>query len=151
MSIPIPPELAGEFDHAWKGKHPPHITLAYLGRPGPGRGAAIRDALRETSAAFPPVRIRVGGLDHFVGEDEVGAYAKVAAPGIEAMRNSLVANLEARGIPVPTEHGFVPHVTLAYLPRQARWAGTIPSGIFTANAVELTSPTGTEVFPLGAR
>lgn len=47
-------------------------------------------------------------------------YATFDSPQLPEFRQALVAALASAGITSPSEHGFVPHITLAYVPSGTR-------------------------------
>lgn len=98
-----------------------HVTLAFL---GDALQLANPDALKQEVAAFaartPPIAGTVSGVGHFTAGPEPVTYASVDLPTLPAIRESLVSNLSWEDdLPSPsTEHGFTPHLTLAYDDRQ---------------------------------
>lgn len=104
------------------GGEPPetlHVTLAYLGEledlaawvPGDAVAAAARAAARTA-----PLDAVLPGLGVFKGRDSDVLYASVDSPGLTELRERLVDALRSEAIESVQEHGFTPHVTLAYLP-----------------------------------
>lgn len=98
-----------------------HLTLCYCGDAA-DLSAAACDALpavvSAVAAAFPPLVGRVGGWGLFPAEDASDAtdvlYAAVDVPGLSAVREAVASALADAGVPVAGNHGFTPHVTLAY-------------------------------------
>jgi 2'-5' RNA ligase/ribosomal protein S30 len=95
-----------------------HVTLAYLGDAA-ALDAATRDALRAELAAVAldaaPIAATLGGVGRFSGDAEDALYLSVDAAGLAPLREAVLAACERAGAPASTEHGFVPHLTLAYL------------------------------------
>lgn len=147
----LPEDLERRYDALGRsGDGPPHITVAFLGPLDANAVEIVRGTLRRTAPQFSPQRIGVGGVGHFVADDEVVAFAKVQAAGLDALRANLLAALAAGGVhdasDIPT---FVPHVTVARIPAGTRWVLEPPAGVFTAGALELWCPGGREAFKLG--
>jgi hypothetical protein len=74
--------------------------------------------LREFASKHPPVTGIVGGVGRFKNNEGDGLnafYASFDSPILPAWRQSLVEALNAIGLAKDTDHGFTPHITLAYL------------------------------------
>lgn len=102
-----------------------HITLAYLGNyddpAGEGdlalAGAVdkIMAATQSAAATHQPLTGTVGGLGKFPDTgDGVPVWTPVDVVGLGALREAVVDALTAAGLPVKTDHGFTPHMTLGY-------------------------------------
>jgi 2'-5' RNA ligase len=97
-----------------------HITLTYLGDSTQvdfdklDLIARLSVFARKQSAIIG----KVNGLGRFAGSDDTGDafFASFDAPGLPAFRQALVEALD--GFPM-ANHGFMPHITLAYLPSGA--------------------------------
>ncbi len=122
-----------------------HLTLAYLGKtpelPGDVRERAAK-ALDRATADFPPMRGKISGVGRFAGSKTSDGmdvfYASFDAPLLSEFRERLVSELRIEGVAPKSDHGFTPHITLAYvdpkkdLPRKA-----LPSLAFVVDAAEL--------------
>lgn len=101
-----------------------HITLAYLGKvtDDVGAGSTLADATGRIVAAaqiaaatHEPLTGKVGGIGRFPDTgDGVPVWAPVDVVGLGALRESVVTALTDAGLPVMTDHGFTPHLTLGY-------------------------------------
>lgn len=103
-----------------------HITLAHLGktRQLAHNRQTIEDILSEIASVTPPIRYKIGGHGRFLAlSDNVNetfkrpldvVYASVDSPQLPDLHNKLVQALEAAGIEISSDHGFTPHITLAY-------------------------------------
>lgn len=98
-----------------------HITLAYLGK-------GLSDEQKKTAASVvrkfagsivDGLRVTLGGVGRFSasvsseGRDVV--YLSVDSPALTNVRPHLVDEIKEAGLPISDAHGFVPHVTLAYV------------------------------------
>ena len=121
VMLPIRPEEAAML--AQPGGTPAeelHITLAYLGRRGdcnPADLTALGDALGRLAADTAPIVARVTGIARFEGVEggQDAIVALVSSPALDALRAAVVAECEARNLPLRSVHGFTPHITLAYV------------------------------------
>lgn len=101
-----------------------HVTLLYGGDATQMTDEAIAEFIVATSALSTlagPFEANLQGIGRFDGggthngQDVI--YAAVDSPLIETLRIGLLDELEASGIPIPeSDHGFTPHMTLAYIP-----------------------------------
>lgn len=103
-----------------------HITLAYLGN--------ASDYTREQLKLLPqvvgawavrhkPVTVRIGGVGKF-NNPYKGQHVLWAAPDIPGgaqMHADLARYLEGHGYRLPSEHGWTPHMTLAYVDKHFRF------------------------------
>lgn len=102
-----------------------HVTLAYLGEAAQydaATQAAIARAVNSVALRWPPVEGQIGGLARFAGSGDDDGDPIVAlydAPSLPELRQDLVAALAQAGAQVARNHGFTPHITLAYVPGDA--------------------------------
>lgn len=96
-----------------------HVTLAFLGK---------ADDLEDPVALHAAVRIWAADQGAFVGEvsgaglftqgpDAPVTYLSVDLPTLPQARQDLIGALEAAGLKPAANHGFAPHMTLAYSDR----------------------------------
>lgn len=92
-----------------------HVTLAYLGDAAtledPER---LRQAVAEWAAETAPIAGTVSGTGQFTAGPEPCTYASVDLPTLPAAREMLINGLWRTGFQASREHGFTPHMTLAY-------------------------------------
>jgi 2'-5' RNA ligase len=98
-----------------------HVTLAYLGRVSE-IGADLLEELANTVRRFAErhacLEGTIGGFGRFSasessdGKDVI--YASIDVPSLASLREKLVMELEGLA-PAKREHGFTPHMTLAYV------------------------------------
>jgi 2'-5' RNA ligase/phage major head subunit gpT-like protein len=94
-----------------------HVTLAYLGQDlTDDQVAAVAKVVATVAAGSGPLTGTVGGLGRFpAGADGTPVWVPVDVPGLAELRDDLVDQLAAAGLPVDQAHGFTPHMTLTYL------------------------------------
>lgn len=95
-----------------------HLTLAYLGTAGIDVTVDQLDRLAQAVAAWAtdaaPLQGVISGIGVFNNEDSIVTYASFDSPALPTARQHLVATLTAAGFTVSDDHGFTPHITLAY-------------------------------------
>ncbi len=95
-----------------------HVTMAYLGLAEDVDKDAVLKALKSLPQR-EPFTARVSGHARFTGGEEDVLVALVDAPQIEQLRIDLLEALGKQGITIPSDHGFTPHMSLAYMDPQA--------------------------------
>ena len=117
--LTIPEEIAEYV--ALDDKLDTHMTLVHLGDAASlgGNVEPVRGAVERWAAETPPLPARFSGLACFAGDDADACVLLVDAPGLSAVRDDLARRLRNLGVPVSANHGFTPHVTLAYLTKGA--------------------------------
>lgn len=107
-----------------------HVTLCYVPEwPTDAREEAIA-ALTGLARAMAPLSGVVSGTGRFQatassdGNDVLIGLPDV--PGLAGLRHAVVTTLAAAGIPQTSEHGWTPHVTLAYIAPDLTEAPSIP-------------------------
>jgi 2'-5' RNA ligase len=105
-----------------------HITLAYLGTVEDVEAPAefLQTLLATVGAVaddHEPLDGVIGGVGRFTGGDESEGdpfYASVDMPGLDELRVDLIRALRDAGLEPSAAHGFTPHVTLAYVPKDSK-------------------------------
>ncbi|HSD67278.1 MAG TPA: 2'-5' RNA ligase family protein, partial [Vicinamibacteria bacterium] len=94
-----------------------HVTLAYLGKADElDDPAGLVDLVARLAADTTEVEAGVAGLGRWEAGDDGDAFvALVDSPALPGLRAGVVAELAAAGFDASDEHGFTPHITLAYL------------------------------------
>ena len=94
-----------------------HMTLLFLGKVADLDDAtmkAIQRAAEKVCARHQPLAMRVSGVGMFSpGEDGTPVYIVPNAKGLSALQADL-ENVVGSIIDLPSEHGWVPHMTVAY-------------------------------------
>lgn len=95
-----------------------HVTVAHLPNFDPSRLADLHNAVGHFAARTPPIAGRVSGKGEFAptesSDNKPVTYASMDVPGLAQHHVALTRDISGRGIPVSTDHGFTPHMTLAY-------------------------------------
>ena len=112
----LDPDLAQQF--AVPGGEPAdalHMTLAYLGDQSEAPDAqALQDCVQQWAAQTPPITGEISGHGVFTNGDQPVTHMSVDCPDLPAARQSLIEHLQANGFSPRMNHGFDPHITLAY-------------------------------------
>lgn len=91
-----------------------HLTVAYLGKTGEVDKDAFLAAMKSYAAQSNVMEGNVAGLGTFANGDSHVLWASADVPGIDEFRVGLLPILEAIGSPARNDHGYTPHITLAY-------------------------------------
>jgi len=95
-----------------------HITLAFLGDYRTLNMQKVAWALADFTENARPIKTTLQGVARFVSGNETDPIvALFDSPEFPAFRQSLTDALDQHGIPYHREHGFIPHMTLAYVPK----------------------------------
>lgn len=94
-----------------------HLTLAYLGETPDVDMVRSLWSMFEAADYQTPVQGKVQGLARFISaDDDQDAFVLTFdSPDIHQLHRSLTNTLGWRGVRLPSEHGFIPHITLAYI------------------------------------
>lgn len=121
-----------------------HVTLAYLGEGlTPEQvaqvSAVVADVVAEFGARVGALAGSIGGVLRFPANDEGEEVVAVCVdvPRLEELRVAILAGLAAGGLPVDeaTEHGFTPHITLAYINAAEPLDVSVPKTPVTIGAI----------------
>jgi len=99
-----------------------HLTLAFLGPAADlsaDQRAKLRDVVTAWARSHETMPATLNGVGRFAGETLDPVYVSPDCPKLAAAREDLVRDLDKAGVPPRTAHGFVPHVTIGYVPREA--------------------------------
>lgn len=95
-----------------------HLTLAFLGdrdEMPEDFQSRVEHAMSFVAAETPTIVGTVSGIGRFVGKEGDVVYASFDAPALPKFRERVVEELKRAGVPVRGDHGFTPHITLAYI------------------------------------
>lgn len=93
-----------------------HCTLVFLGEAEDLPDTDVMTAaLEQVAMELAPIAGTVGGIGHFSeGPDGVPVIALPDVQGLTLLRERVVDELGHSGVRSPSEHGFLPHLTLTY-------------------------------------
>jgi 2'-5' RNA ligase len=126
-----PDPVAAKAIAAQKGVTEPidrlHLTLAFLGDSTETALSTNKDKLIEAIKQWAAEKGRplegtmngVGRFFHSEDDDTNAVYVSPDVPGLPELRQSLVAWIEQSGFDYAQNHGFTPHITVAYVPLDA--------------------------------
>lgn len=127
-----------------------HVTIAYCGKAAAVDAKTLGEAATAAAAKCAPIAATISGHARFTGGDQDVIVALVDSPDLETLRRLVVDELAERGVEVPRDHGYTPHLTIQYIDPD----DPDPIGRLAARTVPFTSLTakhGTDVtsYPLG--
>jgi len=104
-----------------------HLTLCFLGdsteQPlATNKEQAIQAVADWAQQHGQPLKGQINGLGRFFHSEEDGTNAVYVAPdvpGLPDLRQSLADWIEKSGFDYSQDHGFTPHITVAYVPKDA--------------------------------
>lgn len=93
-----------------------HMTLAYLGDSEEEviDYPALQRAVAKWARRMTPISGVISGVGTFTAGTDPVTYASVDIPQLPEAREMLVKILESEGLHVKSNHGYTPHITLAY-------------------------------------
>jgi len=91
-----------------------HVTVAYLGKAADIDHNLLNQVVAEWSRRWPAHPAKLSGYGVFENGPERVLVALVDMPGFEDARGDLLDKLAAVGIYPMRNHGYTPHLTLAY-------------------------------------
>lgn len=105
-------------DLALRGGEKPdqlHVTLAFLGEIEGLDEAKAMAAVAAWAKSTPPLKGKLSGVGHFdLGKGDTVTYRSVDLPDLPGPREKLVQTLDKAGTPASKDHGYTPHLSLAY-------------------------------------
>lgn len=133
-----------------------HITLCYLGKLEMVSDAEIAAAIlaaERVSRRYEPLVGKLGGIGRFnassTSDGKDAIYANVDLPGLERLRDELVSEFRYQGGVVNAEHGFTPHMTLAYVEPEAESpVGSWPTLPLRVDAISVVVGGSRKEYPL---
>jgi len=127
VALHLPTDIAKKI--ALKGGEDPaklHITLAYLGKglSEQQKKTAASVVRRFAESIVDGLKVTLGGVGRFSasgtteGRDVI--YLSVDSPSLTRVRPELANMLREAGFDFDVQHGFIPHVTLAYVDKDEK-------------------------------
>lgn len=103
----------------WVAAENLHITIRFIGEVDGRSANAAHEALR--AVRFFPFEVKLQNIETFGERKPRLLYAGIASnDALQALYVRVNAALARAGLPMPDEHRYVPHVTLARLNRAPR-------------------------------
>jgi len=99
-----------------------HITLCYLGDIRTLSRVKIDDAVKMFTTRAQPIKIKMQGIGRFVSgtdKDPIIVTFDSQSNQLVELRRDLTEILNMAGIPYHDDHGYIPHMTLAYIDADA--------------------------------
>lgn len=129
-----------------------HLTLAYLGEAadlGDDDPMELANILEGLSGRLSPVSGSINGVGRFMDGDPHAVVANCDIPGLATLRRFLLLEARGAGIEPVVNHGFTPHVTLAYVPSDQETPDIRFDPIpVVLNAITLALGDERKIFPL---
>lgn len=92
-----------------------HCTLLFLGDAAEVDVGALAAAVADVAQTLPPLEGAVGGAAHFAeGPDGYPSILLPDVKGLSTLQERIRSGLMKAGVESPSEHGFLPHMTLTY-------------------------------------
>jgi len=111
-------EMSGIYDtdDSNTTEDPLHVTLVYLGKDQRDKlDACIHSVTRCVNQSANVMTASITGFAKFKeGDDGVPVVALVSCKGLEHLKVDLELALTEAGIEIPSEYGFIPHMTIRY-------------------------------------
>lgn len=120
VMVALFPDTADAIEMAIPGGEPVdelHLTLAYLGDSSALDGRDILTRIVEQLASeHGPITGTINGTGLFNGNDADVLWLNFDSSSLTVLRNDLAERLTAAGFGMGSDHGYTPHITLAYVP-----------------------------------
>lgn len=123
VALRIPDNLRQELQQAYpimsdETRDNLHVTLAFLGDERTLDRSKLVGAMADFVMSVKPIKTQLQGIARFVsGGEKDPIVATIDSPDLPAFRQALTDALDKHGIPYHKEHGFIPHMTIAYIPK----------------------------------
>lgn len=141
LFIPLPPELASQYEVKEEDPSPPHVTLLFVG-PVPTRRAKELVEIVERFVAHRPAPLAVlNGTDAFVQDDGTSVvWSRVHfSSDLKQVRDLIWKELDGAGFNVQHSfQSFHPHATIEYRDKaDPVWDGDVPVGSAVCDRIEV--------------
>lgn len=154
VALVPPPEIAEQL--ALPGGEPAaqlHVTLAYLGKTGHYTRQQLADLpqlIGNWASRHRPVTVRIGGVGTFTKPGQNVLWGSADIPGGTHLHSDLEKFLNGHGYRTPSEHGWSPHMTLAYVGDHFRFMPKLPEVSWTASDIIVSTGRVWTKIPFGA-
>lgn len=131
-----------------------HVTLAYMGKLDeltPKQRRYLPGLVRNWSVAQQTLHANFNGVGTFSNPGQHALLALPDIPHATKLRESLVDYLEAHGYPVYHNHGWSPHMTLAYSKHHYRFVPKASHLSWPIDSVSVFIAGRETVIPFGSR
>lgn len=98
-----------------------HITLAHIPSIAASHLGAAQLAMQHVAARFSPMEANINGLGRFQNGDAATVFAIPDIAELGFLRAEVVSELLRSGVPVSTDHGFMPHISLLHGQANMPW------------------------------
>ena len=97
-----------------------HVTIAYLGNTDKikDKQQVLQSITSQLASVSKPLSATIGGVTRFTDthlEDKDAVVLNIDIPELPEYRQAIVETLERLGFPVMRNHGYTPHMTVAYV------------------------------------
>lgn len=103
-----------------------HVTVAYLGKAAEINKEMLLDAVGAWSQRWPSFPANFSGYGVFENTDNRVLVALVDMPGFEDARSDLLDIMAGYGLHPMRNHGYTPHMTLAYGDEDVTFPDSLP-------------------------
>jgi 2'-5' RNA ligase len=90
-----------------------HPTVAYTGKAADVDGDSLRKAAQKAASTVGSITATIGGHARLPQAESDVIVALVDSPDLDRLRCAIEEAFVGQGLGVASEHGFLPHVTLA--------------------------------------
>lgn len=112
-----------------------HLTLAFLGETAEVNIIRTLQSMFDVAEYQNKVEGQIQGLARFIsGGDQDVFVLTYDSPDLPELHRKLSQELIWKGVRIPGEHGFIPHITLAYIGKD----DDLPSNTFTPFGMTIT-------------
>lgn len=135
--LPIPAAIAAQFpEDAEVGA--PHVTCVYVKHTSEEQLAAAMEAVRAVAPTMLGSQVNLGPLSYFDNDMRVAHCAVDVAPVCVAAQGALAQALASAGLDVSRlGESWKPHATLGYIEPGTDWTGTVPTGSWPVDSIEI--------------
>jgi 2'-5' RNA ligase len=152
----LPKDLAESLSSSGPGSEDPsdlHVTVLYLGKELDDRQfRLVRDVVSSTARGLAPLSGAIEGVAMFPASessDGKDVHVRLAdIPRLEFLREHLIHKLRHQGIEPVLNHGYTPHITIAYRDVGAELTLLSVSKPIALDALTVTRGDFRESFPL---